>query len=289
MADSKIALDYDACFLETNRPKPLSDRRLDSLAKSILNGNFRISIDNKTEERFIEQMQKYLLDNNNINHLRGLENFQRIDIINGCTQSIDSVYMHGPVQTLKGDYTYHTRLNPNIVYSVEGNLVPNVPLILALPFPSLGKPHPNTKNILNECCTKNIPVHIDGAWLSCSKNIDFNFDHTAICSVSISLSKGLALGWNRIGLRWSRNYDATDAISLNNDYHMTNKAMIVIAQFYMDNIPSGYLWQTHGKRYAKICRDFNLKPTNAIHLALDKNNQPVGVSPLIRYLEQHGI
>ena len=44
------------------------------------------------------------------------------------------------------------------------------------------------------------------------------------------------------------------------------------------------MWLTHEDKYVKVCKDFNLQSTNSIYLAL-RDGQPVGVSPLIRYLE----
>jgi hypothetical protein len=69
-----------------------------------------------------------------------------------------------------------------------------------------------------------------------------------------------------------------------NDFHMNNRALTMIGLHFIRKLPADYLWLTHGERYYKICRDFNLLPTRSIHLAL-KNSQPVGVSTLIRYLE----
>jgi hypothetical protein len=105
----------------------------------------------------------------------------------------------------------------------------------------------------------------------------------AIRSVGISLSKGLGLGWNRIGLRWTKT-TKTDAITIMNDFHMNNRALVMIGLHFIRNLPSDYLRLTHGERYYKVCRDFNLLPTRSIYLAM-RNGQPVGVSPLIRYLE----
>jgi hypothetical protein len=69
-----------------------------------------------------------------------------------------------------------------------------------------------------------------------------------------------------------------------NDFNMINKADVLIARHFIKNLESDYLWKTHSDRYYKICQDFNLTPTKSIHLAL-KGDSPVGVSPLIRYLE----
>jgi len=139
------------------------------------------------------------------------------------------------------------------------------------------------EEILYECSKKDIPVHIDGAWITCCRNIVFDFSHPCIKSVGISLSKGLGLGWNRVGLRYSRQ-TTQDSVTIMNDFNMNNRALITIAKYFIDNVRPDYLWWKHNINYSRVCRDFNLTETNSIYLAL-KDNQPVGVSPLLRYLE----
>ena len=121
------------------------------------------------------------------------------------------------------------------------------------------------------------------ALISCCRDVHFDYGHSSIHSVGISLSKGLGLGWNRIGLRWTKDSKA-DSITIMNDFHMNNRALVMIGLHYLRNLPTDYLWTTHGTHYRRVCYDFNLMPTNSIYLALRKG-QPVGVSPLIRYLE----
>ena len=191
--------------------------------------------------------------------------------------------MQSPVQVLRGDYRYHERLGLAYVKDV-GSLIPDIPLIIAMPFPSIGAPHPDMEEILCECKIKNIEVHIDGAWISCCRDINFDFSNEVIRSVGISLSKGLGLGWNRVGLRWSKDVKA-DSISIMNDFNMNIRVASKIGLHFIRKFNPDYLWNTYGETYYKICRDFNLFPTKSIYLAL-KNNQPVGVSPLIRYI--HG-
>jgi hypothetical protein len=62
----------------------------------------------------------------------------------------------------------------------------------------------------------------------------------------------------------------------------------MIGLHFLRNLPPDYLWDTHGENYNKVCKDFNLTPTKSIHLAL-RNGQPVGISPLLRYLENENI
>ena len=58
----------------------------------------------------------------------------------------------------------------------------------------------------------------------------------------------------------------------------------MIGLHFIRNASIDYLWNTHADRYYKVCKDFDLVPTKSVYLAL-RNGQPVGVSPLIRYLE----
>ena len=278
----KQATSYDEKWLEIERPQPLVDRKIEQLIQDVMSGKLDKDITDSVYTNFKYETTNWIF-NSKLNNLNGFDNFNRVDIINGCTQFIDNIYMKGPVQVLRGDYRYHERLGLAYVKDV-GSLIPDIPLIIAMPFPSIGAPHRDMEEILHECKIKNIDVHIDGAWISCCRDINFDFSHASIRSVGISLSKGLGLGWNRIGLRWTR--QATpDSVTIMNDFHMNNRALAMIGLHFIRNLPTDYLWATHGDTYYKICEDFNLAPTKSIYLGL-RNGQPVGLSPLIRYVAE---
>jgi hypothetical protein len=278
----KIAPKYDPIYLEVDRPQPLVDTYIESLIQDVLSGNLDRDISDQVYTNFKKEMTGWLLQSQ-LNTIQGLDTFNRVDIINGCTQFIDTVYMNGPVQVLAGDYRYHARLGN--WYTHPGALGEGKQLIIAWPFPSTGATHPQMKEILDEARDKGIDVHVDGAWYTCCCGIDFDVSHPAIKSVAISLSKGLGLGWNRIGLRWTKSTDA-DAVTIMNDFNMNLRAPAMIGLHFIRNLPPDYLWTTYGDIYYKICEDFNLTPTKSIYLAL-QNDQPVGLSPLIRYAAEH--
>jgi hypothetical protein len=285
MNRDKASKIYSADCLEIDRPQTLSDVRIEELVNDVLHGRTDRNILDSVYTEFKHEMADWLLGSK-INSLSGLDSFTRVDIIGGCTQFIDNLYMQGPVQVLRGDYRYHQRLGLAYVKDV-GSLIPDIPLIVAMPFPSIGAPHQDMEEILNECLVKKIKVHIDGAWTTCCRDIVFDYGHPAISSVGISLSKGLGLGWNRVGLRWTK-LSAPDSITIMNDFQMNNRANVIIGLHFLRNLDTDYLWTTHGDRYYKICKDFNLTPTKAIHLAM-RNDNPVGIAPLIRYLENANI
>lgn len=281
----KIATKYSKEFIEIHRPQPLSDRKIENLIQDILNGDLNKDISDNVYVMFKEEAIEWIRASK-LNRLSGFNEFTKTDIINGCTQFIDNLYMQGPVQTIEHDYRYHERLNLSQVRKPK-ELIPDVPLIIAMPFPQSGAIHIDMETILSECKEKNIEVHIDAAWITCCRDIEFDFSDPVIKSFGISLSKGLGLGWNRVGIRWTREYEQ-DSITIMNDFNMNIKVASIIGLHFIRNLPTDYLWNTYGETYYKICRDFSLTPTNSIYLALDKGN-PVGVAPLIRYLEEYGI
>jgi hypothetical protein len=278
-----IAPTYSADWLQVERPKPLSDAVIEREIQSILHGNLDDDISDQIYTDFKTECEEWIF-NSKLNNLTGIDTFTRKDIIIGCTQFIDNIYMQGPVQVLRGDYRYHERLGLAYVKDV-GSLIPDIPLIVAMPFPSIGAPHQDMEEILHECEIKNIAVHIDGAWISCCRDVTFDFSHVAIRSVGISLSKGLGLGWNRIGLRWTKN-SKPDAITIMNDFNMNCRVLAKVGLHFIRKFSTDYLWKTYRDLNAQVCRDFGLIPTNSIYLAL-KDNQPVGIAPLIRHLAEH--
>jgi len=278
----KVAASYSSQYLETDRPQPLVDLKIEKLIQDVLYGKLDKDITDAVYTNFKNEMSAWLFKSK-LNNIAGLDSFNRVDIINGCTQFIDNLYMEGSVQVIVNDYKYHERLGLAQVSDV-GSLIPGVPLIIAMPFPSIGATHHQMEEILNEARDKGISVHVDGAWFTCCRRINFDVSHSAIKSVGISLSKGLGLGWNRIGLRWTKDF-TTDSITIMNDFRMNLRAPAMVGLHFLRNLPSDYLWNTYENIYYKICKDFNLVPTNSIYLALE-NNKPVGLSPLIRYVAE---
>lgn len=280
----KIAPHYSEEFIEIERPSPMSDQRIDRAILDVMSGNLDRDFSPAMIENFKRETKDWILSSK-LNNLKGLESFKRIDVMSGCTQFIDNVYMQRMPQVIDGDYRYHFRLGN---WPAHINMLhEQTPLVIAMPFPQVGAPHSKMNEILDECLKKQIPVHIDGAWITCCRDVDFNFDHPAIKSVGISLSKGLGLGWNRVGLRWTREFNQ-DSITIMNDFNMLNKATLMIGLHFIRNFEPDYLWNHHGDNYYKVCKDFNLTPTNSIYLAM-KDGHPVGISPLLRYLENERI
>jgi hypothetical protein len=271
---------YEEAWLQYDRPQPMYSNQINTFYDNFYKENpiHTKNLDNIFKESFVNWLTSHQYSS-----FTGLDAFPRLDIINGCTQFIDDLYQRcGTLQTFENDYKYHFRLNPNIKYATLETLDPSKELLISMPFPFYGDIHPDMTEILDSCYTLGIPVHIDGAWISCIKDIEFNFDHPAIQTIGISLSKG-GLGGNRIGLRFVRNTPA-GAVTIMNDFNMNSQALVSMGIKFMNEVGPEYFWKMYGDAYKKVITDFNLTPTKAIHLARNAEGRPVGVRPLLRCL-----
>ncbi len=247
-----------------DKAEPMYDSVLGSRREEVQQGV--VPLPECTYGSFIEQFHHWL--NSSYNQLSGFEYFER-EVCVGTTHFIDNLIMQHGLQNLQifeHDYIYYKRLMPGKQWAVLGELIPENPLLIALPFPGYGAVHPYMDKILDECLTKNIPVHIDGCWMSCAKNIKFNFAHPAISSMAFSLSKGLDLGWNRVGVRYSRKINSHDSITIANTHDMVNIVNLQIGKLFMLNFPATYLWRKYGELYDLACKELLIKPTNCIHM-----------------------
>ena len=272
---------YNEGWLQYERPQPMYDRSINKFYDDFYKVNpvHNSNLDQEFKEKFLNWITTHKYSN-----FYGLETFTRLDIINGCTQFIDDLYQRcGTLHIFENDYKYHLRLNPEIVYCTVDTLVAGKELLISMPFPFYGDIHPSMKEILDKCYNLGIPVHIDGAWISCIRDIDFDFSHPAIHTVGISLSKG-GLGGNRIGLRFAKN-TPKGSVTILNDFNMNSQALVSMGIKFIDTFNSEYFWKTYEKEYYKVCSDFNLIPTKAIHLAKTPEGKPVGVRPLLRCLK----
>ena len=292
---------YDKKFIETHRIFPLIDNQIEEVLTEIHRYGIGLKLPLVDEvvpivkfpyaqplvENFKDKFQNSL-EKSNRNKLINLNTFCQRDVILGCTQYIDNLYIRygfENIQILEGEYVYHQRLHPTITKTKVGNLNPDKKLIISLPFVN-GSTHIHFNDILEECLQKNIEVHIDGAWITAAKNIFIDFNHPAISSVGISMSKGYGLsGWNRIGIRWSKNKNE-DSITLMNQFGQIHSLAIVTGIYMLERLSIDHLWNTHEKSYYKVCHDFDLTPTDTIHVALNENSIN-GISPLLKYIENN--
>ena len=272
---------FNKSLLKPNSIEMLKDDFLNQIKNDILTGNLTGNVKN-AHLRFKDTFHNYIKSNKGFT-LKNIEDYQYNEIIIGCHHYIDSLFIQygSNLQVLEHDYRYYKRLDPDRTWSIPGSLVPKQPLIIATPFPGYLGIHPQFYNILDEAKEKNIPVHLDGAWLSCSKDIEIDLSHSAIASIGISLSKGYSASWNRIGIRYTKVKDPTDPITIFDSANLCPDSCVINGTLLLENIPIDYMWNTYNDRYNKAVEQFNLDKGNILFAAYGKDRIIYSLSKLL--------
>ena len=269
-------------LLQYDRPQSMYDSEVHHYISKVLSSGENFG--NNPEQLWTEFKTKFhnWIIESKLNSAYGLDEFMDRDIITGVTQFIDDIYQSKKnVKVLPNEYKYHQRLyNDSNTVDSHYKLKPGDNLIISVPFPAYGNIHPNMNDILDQCLKRGVDVHVDACWWGCSRDLEFNFDHPAIKSIGFSLSKALGLGANRIGVRYCRER-WNGPVTLHNDFNMCNQALVWLGIKFIDRFGSDFWWNKYGDTYYRICKDFNLTPAKAIHVAYD-NDRICGVRPLLR-------
>lgn len=235
--------------------------------------------------RFLEEIDKWIYEHKYISY-KGLDKFPVREAILGTTHTLDELHSrHGSdICVFKGEYKYHLRLTDWNVQEIRSrfDILPGNVLIVSYPSCITGNYLPDFRKTLDHCFELGVPVHIDGAWFGQCRNFYFDCDHPAIQSVSVSLSKALGMGSNRIGIRYSRE-KVIGPISIMNDYQYCNVSDMWIGVEMMKKFGPDYWWRNYSKEYSKVCKDFGLEECHSIHIA-SKDDKHYGIRTPLRML-----
>lgn len=275
---------YNPDLLKPNTIDMLRDDFLNNIQQQICTGTITTKNYNykQAHAEFKDLFHNYV-ENNGRFSLINLNRFSNREIIVGCHHYLDGLLIKygNKLQVLEHDYKYYSRLDPDRIWSNPGELLPDQPLVIATPFPGYLGLHPDFSDILAEAKEKRIDVHLDGAWLSCSTGISVDVGADCIASIGISLSKGYAASWNRIGLRYTRTIDPHDPITIYDSSTMCPKPVVVAGIQLLKNVPVNYMWDTYGDSYNNIVKYFDLTPGNILFAAYDKNNVINSITDLL--------
>jgi len=268
-------------------PKPnsielLKDEFLIDIRKQIVSGKIQDTTTNYNQE-FIKLFDDYIHTSKCFD-LKNIELFNEKEIVIGCHHYIDSIIMSngiGNVQVLEHEYKYYEKLNPNWQWAVPGNLLENKPLIIATPFPGYLDLHPSFFDILDEAHRKNIDVHLDCAWISCSKNIAIDVSHPSIKSIGISLSKGYGASWNRIGVRYTKEKIFSDPITIFNNASMCPESCVRNGISLLKHVPIDYMWNKYEDKYLSLIDRYNLEEGKILFAAYGKDRIIYSLSHLL--------
>lgn len=216
------------------------------------------------------------------NNLVGWDHFPYVDITMGNTHFIESIALKYKwnFQILPHEYAYYTLMGK--MPTELGNLEPNKPLMISLPNWRWADLRPEWPDILKECESKNIDIHIDCAWITTARDIDLDFSHPCIKSFAMSMSK-YSMEWNRVGVRWTRQRSMDSITIFNHYYGDVNSALSSAASFVLKHLPRDYGWDNYESRHHKVCQEYNLSPSKIIHIA-HSPEKTVGIGGILSSL-----
>ena len=274
--------------LQYERWQPMYNSEIHIYLKSLLKEPYPDW--NDLTQKYLESFHLWI-KSSRLNDLKGLDTFPYKDFCIGVTHSLDDLHIRyrDSLVALKKEYKYHWRIRPDMKTKTIEELSKGDVLVLSLPFAHTGSVHRDMDDILKICLEKNIPLHIDSAWFGACRDIQFDYAHPAVQSVSFSLSKGLGLGQYRSGIRYSRER-AIGPVTVINDFNYYVPSSAWIGLKFMQNFSPDYMQNKYYTYYNKICNKLNLKPSPTIFVAYEKNCQneyhPVGIRPLLRWLSE---
>lgn len=238
---------------------------------------------------FLNEIDMWINEHKHVRYI-GLETFPRRDAILGTTHQLDELHqLYGPAITVyNGEYKYHRRLTDFSVKQISNYTEIEKGDVFIASYPSCITTgyHKEFDKLLDHCYNIGVPVHIDGAWFGQCRNFEFDVSHPAIKSVSVSLSKALGMGSQRIGIRYTRER-INGPVAIMNDFDYCNVSDMWLGVEAMKHFGTDYWWSNYGDLYSKVCKDFNLEETDSIHVGwiTDENGKhQFGVRTPLRFL-----
>ncbi len=258
---------------------------------------FRSNLDMKTYPKdphsytdvFLTEIDNWINSHNLIRY-DNLSSFEFRDAILGTTHQLDELHMlHGKnIRVFPGEYKYHRRLTDFSVTEIKhySELKHGDVFVTSYPSCITTDVHVDFDKLLDHCAEHQIPVHIDGAWFGQCRNFCLDVSHSAIESVSVSLSKAYGMGSQRIGIRYT-NCRPVGPISVMNDFAYCNVSDMWIGVEKMKHFGPDYWWTNYAQLYSTVCNDFNLEESNSIHVAWKRDTghrEYVGIRTPLRFL-----
>lgn len=238
---------------------------------------------------FLEEIDRWINEHSRVRYL-GLETFSRRDAIHGTTHQLDELHqLHGSAITVyRGEYKYHRRLTDFTVKEIKHYSEIKKDDVFVASYPSCitTNYHQDFDKLLDHCYNIGVPVHIDGAWFGQCRNFEFDVSHPAVHSVSVSLSKALGMGSQRIGIRYTRER-VNGPVAIMNDFDYCNVSDMWLGVNAMQHFGVDYWWANYEDLYTKVCKDFGLEESDSIHVGWihdDNGRHQFGVRTPLRYL-----
>jgi hypothetical protein len=214
--------------------------------------------------------------------IAGLDTFPYTYVANGNTEWLNHLFASnsGTIAWKKGDYSYYKLCATS--FDKEFTELENPQEIddLILSWPGYAYGDSTELDFAKRC--KSARLHLDVAYLGTTSPIQT--DVSEFETVAITLSKTLAIPYNRISMVFSKHSIPTYDIM--NSIGYVNLSGVNIANYLLKHIDIGYFWNTYNSLYQNICDKLELTPTQCILTAYAKTQRISTASFLMDAIKQ---
>lgn len=222
----------------------------------------------KIESQFLDWIRDH-----RYNEITGLESFEA-DISQGATQAFDSFLLRHHdrrVVFMSGEYFYHVvscnSANRSFSYITDVQEIrSNDCMIISVPFCDTGSPHPKLHEILERCDQLEVPVLLDCAYWTLSRDIKLDVDRPCVDTVAFSLSKTWPVAHARVGMRYTRSH-VRDGQKLHRNIGYNNRLSAAVGLHVMRHYRADYLVDQHWSNYIKLTDALGLAAGNSVIFA----------------------
>lgn len=217
----------------------------------------------------------------NGNELVGIEQYKYTAYANGTTETFDKFYSKYARKThrlrlWRGEYFYHQiqrRENfKQFAWIDEDTIAPNDVVVVSLPFSDTGNKPYDYDAVMEQCCNLKVPVMIDMAYVSLSKNQTYNLDYPCIETITTSLSKVFPVEHLRIGIRLNR-YETDDTLDAytNQANPYVNTVGVNVGSALINYFNQNYVYDKWHDTQLEACALNDVEPSNCIIFGIDTN------------------
>ena len=223
--------------------------------------------------------RKWLNSSTN-NTFSGLEAFPVTAYSNGTTESFDKFYLKNATKRFRcfrGEYMYHRlawrNYFPSWAFIDDEPIQPGDVVVCSAPFADTGDIHPAfTKDFLDNCYSKGVPVLIDAAFVGIVGGFEYNFDHPAITDLCFSLSKTFPVNLIRVGVRFTRE-DDDDSLLVYHKTQYVNRLGAAIGLKFMQAWSVDDIYNTYRATQLDWCNKMELVPSKSVIFGIDHNHK----------------
>ncbi len=194
--------------------------------------------------------------------------------VHGTSQAFDHFfrqYGRKRIRFFKGEFAYHKIYCGDLIewtFIEDGPLETGDAVIVSVPFSDTGGLHSQLPDVLIQSQKLGIPVMVDAAYVGISQDINFDFSHPAIETVTASLSKTFfGAAHLRTGIRLERTF-RNDSIDFFNSVGMFSRLGAKLGTRLMQKFSCDYIPEKYRQAQLAVCQDLSMTPSQSVLFGL---------------------